>query len=393
MYAKAAPQLPALYTATTPTVRDGRALAFDSQRNKGGGAYPSRVVMGNNDGNTATMAMAPIRRPSKTNPNAAAAMAVVPVNGQVPVGSIQLHNMNNRHAVVPPDGRPHMAPNGTIASPRDTRATHDGPPTNSYLKGNGVVASGAMAPQQKGPSAAVKALPVLQQANGRPMGEAGAHTARPPMGPPPPMQQRPPRRQLPTGPPQPMTGHPRPPQPPPPQQQQRSHSTPGPMLHGPPQQPMRTGSTGGPAQRGQRPVVAPVARGPQPTSVEPTRTRDGRRIKPQPTADAAARRVGSADKSSEGNKLRTGPPKGEVMKMTKPQEIKTTVKNDESWVKGLTYSTFIDSPVMSFRQNGGGQHYQRQRCNGRARRRSDGSSRSEGKGTSKFVETLRNLFK
>ncbi|KAK7195550.1 hypothetical protein NESM_000483300 [Novymonas esmeraldas] len=152
-------------------------------------------------------------------------------------------------------------------------------------------------------------------------------------------------------------------------------------------------------RRGQ-PVVS-VARGPQPTSVQPTRLLDGRKIK-----DVERRQQQLAEAQREHQAF-NGPTK-DALKHRKEnhqrrgdevKEIKTTVGNDEAWVKGLTYSTWVESPKASLDTLDHDGPYKRQAGtrpakDGKNRRknRRDASHNSSSKSNS-LIEALRNLFR
>ncbi|KPI85043.1 hypothetical protein ABL78_5905 [Leptomonas seymouri] len=157
-----------------------------------------------------------------------------------------------------------------------------------------------------------------------------------------------------------------------------------------------------PQQAPQRtPFSRPVARGPQPTSVEPTRARDGRKIK-----DVQSNQTAGEGKDVQRKPHRfTGPGKRGMVRShqndakslnnlgSKP--IKTTVGNDESWVKGLTFSTWIDSPRGNLNdlESKEGPYKRQAGCANKRRRKLDRKPSSTSSHSGGVLEMLRNLFR
>jgi hypothetical protein len=148
------------------------------------------------------------------------------------------------------------------------------------------------------------------------------------------------------------------------------------------------------------PRVPSVARGPQPTSVEPTRLRDGRKIKEVQRQQQGNPSSGEAGEGAahRGPHRFTGPGKnGMAAKQnnkTEPQPIKTTVGADESWVKGLTYSTWIDSPRGNLNDLDSKEGpYKRHGGNGKNRRKPQKKHSSRSSNSGGVMEMLRNLFR
>lgn len=184
----------------------------------------------------------------------------------------------------------------------------------------------------------------------------------------------------------------------PPQQQQRQ----------PPQQQQQQQQQS--RGRGRGPHVKPATRGPQPTSVEPTRLLDGRRIR-----DVEKRQQQIAE-AQRGPHAFNGPTKGSPTAASRPpkpprredevRKIKTTVGNDDTWMKGLTYSTWVDSPRGTLndldregpykRQPGGNKRGQQSKDKQSRRRRDNKDTSSEGSRNGKsnsLLDALRNLFR
>ncbi|KAG5506469.1 hypothetical protein JKF63_05972 [Porcisia hertigi] len=152
-----------------------------------------------------------------------------------------------------------------------------------------------------------------------------------------------------------------------------------------------------PVRRGRR--VMPVARGPQPTSVEPTRLTNGKKIKAVETLHT------QSEEAQRDHHAFTGPSKSALRQRRTQQvrqgrstnegeQIKTTVGNDDSWMKGLTYSTIIDSPKGSFKTidcEGPYKRRPRTRRSNNHENREDANYSSASKWNSLLV-ALRNLF-
>ncbi|KAL7698671.1 hypothetical protein NQL31_001516 [Lotmaria passim] len=156
------------------------------------------------------------------------------------------------------------------------------------------------------------------------------------------------------------------------------------------------------------PRVRSVARGPQPTCVEPTRLRDGRKIK---DVQCQQRRQSGDQDHSQGEAHHrphrfTGPGKNDPgpnkngspnhMDNHEPKRVKTTVGNDESWVKGLTYSTWIDSPRGNLNDlDSKDGPYKRQAAHGsrQHRRKPHKKTSSTSSNSGGLLEMLRNLFR
>lgn len=201
-------------------------------------------------------------------------------------------------------------------------------------------------------------------------------------------------------------------------------------------------------------VPPPVSRGPQPTCAKPTRLPNGQRIKVKPQTPSevpaqlavyhSTRRTSrfasmrqlpggvqltdncnsdddTSDDSSEcaarngagkkgkkgGGHIKTGPGAGVSRKppATQPKvaspnarKIKTTIGNDESWMRGLTYTTWVDSPTNSARSGCENAPYKRKANNHPRRRKKEtgsngGMSSNTGSSEKKtFVERLKSLF-
>ncbi|CBZ14597.1 conserved hypothetical protein [Leishmania braziliensis MHOM/BR/75/M2904] len=150
-------------------------------------------------------------------------------------------------------------------------------------------------------------------------------------------------------------------------------------------------------QQGQH--VMPVARGPQPNSVEPTRLRNGKKIK-----DVERRQQQIAGAPHEHQTF-SGPTKSAVLRRKEQlqlqqrdansgKHIKTTVGNDNSWVKGLAYSTWVDSPKGTLNHLDREGPYKRQpKGNRNLRKNKRTVSRNSMGKSSLLVEALRNLFR
>lgn len=149
--------------------------------------------------------------------------------------------------------------------------------------------------------------------------------------------------------------------------------------------------------QGQR--VKSVARGPQPSSVEPTRLANGKKIK---KTDKQQSQVAEARPE---HYTFTGPTKS-AMKIRKAQlqqqrrganvgkEIKTTVGNDSSWMKGLTYSTWVDSPKGTLHKlDHEGPYKRRPKTKNNPNKNRGRKTRSNMGKTSLLLEALRNLFR
>ncbi|KAG5502657.1 hypothetical protein JIQ42_05726 [Leishmania sp. Namibia] len=138
-------------------------------------------------------------------------------------------------------------------------------------------------------------------------------------------------------------------------------------------------------------LVMSVARGPQPTSVEPTRLMNGKKIKD------VERRQQAAETQRKHNF--TGPAKAAVGQQPRMQDansrkIKTTVCSDDSWMKGLTYSTWVDSPKgVSSDVEREGPYKRRPRSRKKNRENRKGVSRDHMGKSSLLMEALRNLFR
>ncbi|KAG5480743.1 hypothetical protein CUR178_05878 [Leishmania enriettii] len=151
-----------------------------------------------------------------------------------------------------------------------------------------------------------------------------------------------------------------------------------------------------PSQARRSELVMSVARGPQPTSVEPTRLMNGKKIKD------VERRQQAAETQRKHNF--TGPAKAAVGQHKEGQQrqrqdansrtIKTTVGSDDSWMKGLTYSTWVDSPKgLSSGVEREGPYKRRPRSRKKNRENSKGVSRDHMGKSSLLMEALRNLFR
>ncbi|KPA75287.1 hypothetical protein ABB37_08588 [Leptomonas pyrrhocoris] len=178
----------------------------------------------------------------------------------------------------------------------------------------------------------------------------------------------------------------------------------------------------GPRKAGaQRPFIAPlsqqpppgrrslhvrsVARGPQPTSTDPTRLRDGRKIKDVQRQQQQQQQQGQGSPVGGPHRF-TGPGKnGLAAKQnnntnrnnnnhSEPKPIKTTVDNDESWVKGLTNSIWIDSPRGNLNDLDAKEgSYKRQGGHANRRRRQQKSDSTSSSTSGGVMEMLRSLFR
>lgn len=75
------------------------------------------------------------------------------------------------------------------------------------------------------------------------------------------------------------------------------------------------------------------------------------------------------------------------------KEIKTTVGNDNSWMKGLTYSTWVDSPKAALHElDHGGPYKRRPKTKNNPNKNRGRKTRSNMGKTSLLLEALRNLF-
>ncbi|KAG5480024.1 hypothetical protein LSCM1_06445 [Leishmania martiniquensis] len=144
--------------------------------------------------------------------------------------------------------------------------------------------------------------------------------------------------------------------------------------------------------------VMPVARGPQPTSVEPTRLMNGKKIKDverqqQQAAETRRKQHNFIGPAKGANGQRKEQPQQPQRHKVDSRNIKTTVGNDESWIKGLTYSTWVDSPKgLSIESGRGGPYKRRPKTSRKSRKDREGVSRDHMGKSSLLMEALRNLF-
>ncbi|AYU78383.1 hypothetical protein, conserved [Leishmania donovani] len=144
--------------------------------------------------------------------------------------------------------------------------------------------------------------------------------------------------------------------------------------------------------------VMSVARGPQPSSVEPTRLANGKKIKtdkqrPQ-VAEAKPEHYAFTGPTKSAMKIRKAQLQQQRRGANLGKEIKTTVGNDNSWMKGLTYSTWVDSPKGPLHKlDHEGPYKRRPKTKNNSNKNRGRKTRSNMGKTSLLLEALRNLFR
>ncbi|GET88161.1 hypothetical protein, conserved [Leishmania tarentolae] len=147
-----------------------------------------------------------------------------------------------------------------------------------------------------------------------------------------------------------------------------------------------------------RPCVMSVARGPQPTSVEPTRLPNGKKI------HHVDRQKLPSGEARPTHKTFTGPSKSAMIKRKEQlyqkkaganveKPINTTAGNDNSWMKGLTYSTWVDSPKGNLKEVDNEAPYKRQPKNKAPNTNTERKDVTNMGKASFLLEALRNLFR